>query len=187
MKILIDPKLAVFIRELSDKQCAEILRCIFEYPNRECELGLWQYMKKQIEEDEIKYKAKCERIAICRAMKTGLKSRQISAVTKEENNINNEKENKRRERRNASEPVENSVEIPVETYKEFFVDDYFGFEAIAENIPKFREYLSLFPPSVVAKAEQTFKKKRKNQWAKMQHLLDWLEKENLFYKTSQEA
>ena len=93
-----------------------------------------------------------------------------------------EKEIKRSERRNASENVENHVEKPLE----FFVDDFFSFEAIAKKVSKFQGYLELFPISVVTKAEQTFKKKRKNQWANMQHILDWLEKENTFYKRSTE-
>ena len=80
MKILIDPKLAVFIRDLSDKQCADLLRCIFEYPNRECDLGLWVYMKKQIEEDAKKYAEKCERMAASRAMKSKQKSILFSGV-----------------------------------------------------------------------------------------------------------
>lgn len=183
MKILIDPKLAVFVKDMTDAQCAELLRCIFEYPNRDCKLGLWKYMKDQIQQDEEKYRAKCERIAISRTMKSEMKSRMISTVTKEEiENKNKEKEIKRSERRNASENVENYVEKPLE----FFVDDFFSFEAIAKKVSKFQGYLELFPISVVTKAEQTFKKKRKNQWANMQHILDWLEKENTFYKRSTE-
>ncbi len=188
MKILIDPKLAVFVKDMTDAQCAELLRCIFEYPNRDCKLGLWQYMKAQIEQDEIKYREKCERAAIGRAVKLGLKSRIISTVKKEEiENKNKENEIKRSERRNASETVENDVESDVEKPREFFVDEFFSFGAIANKIPKFQKYLELFPLSVVTKAEQTFKKKRSQQWANMQHILDWLEKENVFYKRTQEA
>lgn len=51
MKILIDPKLSVFIQDLTDAQCAELLRCIFCYPDRDCDLGIWKYMKQQIAED----------------------------------------------------------------------------------------------------------------------------------------
>ena len=45
MKILLDPNIAVLIKDMSDAECAEILRCIFEYPNRDCEIGLWKYIK----------------------------------------------------------------------------------------------------------------------------------------------
>ena len=74
MKILIDPALSVLIKDFSDQQCAELLRCIFEYPNRDSNLGLWQYMKKQIAQDEQKYKEKCSRLNINRMNRTALKS-----------------------------------------------------------------------------------------------------------------
>ena len=61
MKILLDPNIAVLIKDMSDAECAEILRCIFEYPNRDCEIGLWKYIKTQIDRDAQKYKEKCDR------------------------------------------------------------------------------------------------------------------------------
>ena len=78
MKILIDPALAIFIKDFTDKQCAELCRCIFEYPNRDCDLGIWQYMKKQIQADEKKYNDKCERVAQIRKVRQRLKSGVIS-------------------------------------------------------------------------------------------------------------
>ena len=91
------------------------------------------------------------------------------------------KEIKRSERRNASEPVENSVENVLE----FFIDERFSFEKVIERNAKFKDYLALFPPSVIESAETTFKKKRKGQWANIKHILEWIEKQNMFYKNSQ--
>lgn len=198
MKILIDPALAVFIRDFSDEQCAELLRCIFEYPNRDCKLGIWEYMKKQIQADEQKYNDKCQRVAEMRRrrqclksgmitkMKSNLNSKMISPVEEEDkgNKIKN-KENviKGSERRNTSEPVENSVE----NLLEFFIDDKFSFDQVVARNGKFKEYLALFPASVVERAERTFKVKRKGQWADMKQILEWIEKQNIFYKTNQKA
>jgi len=202
MKILIDPALAVFIKDFSDEQCAELLRCIFEYPNRDCDLGIWKYMKKQIQADEQKYNDKCQRVAELRKrrqhlrsgmitkMKSELKSNEktkmISPVEEEEKE--NKKQNKinefkRSERRNAPRPVENSVE----NLLEFFIDENFTFENVVERNAKFKEYLALFPASVVENAEKTFKKKRKGQWANIKQILEWIEKQNIFYNTNQKA
>ena len=69
MKILIDPKLNVLIEQLSDKECAELLRCIFGYPKKDCKLPLWKYLKQQIDADCQKYKEKCDRMLAIRYQK----------------------------------------------------------------------------------------------------------------------
>lgn len=196
MKILIDPALAVLIKDFSDEQCAELLRCIFEYPNRDSDLGVWKYMKKQIEKDEQKYKEKCMRLSLNRACRTGLnsilKSQQKSSVEeeKEENKNINIKILKGSERRNAQKIVENSVEnaeMPVENISEFPIDENFTFDLVIQCQPKFKDYLAMFPPSVIETAQKTLKKKRKGQWINMAQLLDWIEKQHAFYKSSQEG
>ena len=202
MKILIDPTLAVLIKDFSDAQCAGI----FEYPNRKSDLGVWQYMKRQIEKDEQKYREKCIRLNLNKAEKSTLKSELISDVNselisdstspveeeKEKNkNINiNKNILQRRERSNGAEIVENSVENdekPVEKLSEFLIDTGFSFDFVIQHQPKFKDYLALFPASVVETAERTLKKKRKGQWVHMAQLLDWIEKQHAFYKNSQEA
>ena len=193
MKILIDPALAIFIKDFTDKQCAELCRCIFEYPNRDCDLGIWQYMKKQIQADEKKYNDKCERVAQIRKVRQRLKSGVISnmktdMVSPVEEVERKEKKNKINEikgseRRNTSESVENSVENVLE----FFIDTNFSFNKVIERNKKFKDYLALFPASVIENAETTFKKKRKGQWANMKQILEWIEKQNIFYKINQEA
>lgn len=195
MKILIDPALSVLIKDFTDAQCAELLRCIFEYPNRDCDLGVWQYMKLQIQADEQKYKDKCQRVAKLNRKRLAAKSSTISSTKsstissveeveeRRNKNINKINEFKRSERRNAPQPVENSVENVLE----FFIDENFSFEKVIERNSKFKDYLALFPASVVETAEQTFKKKRKGQWATIKHILEWIEKQHLFYRNNQEA
>ena len=189
MKILIDPALAVLIKDFSDEQCAELLRCIFEYPNRDSELGVWQYMKKQIEKDEQKYKEKCMRLSMNRTCRSGLKSilksEQKSSVEeeKEENKNININLLKGSERRNAEKIVEN----PVENISEFPIDENFTFDLVIKCQPKFKDYLAMFPPSVIETAQKTLKKKRKGQWINVAQLLDWIEKQHAFYKSNQEG
>ncbi len=200
MKILIDPKLSVFIQDLTDAQCAELLRCIFCYPDRDCDLGIWKYMKQQIAEDAKKYKEKCDRIAEIRnkrentfglslksgmksGMKSEMKSEMISGVIEDVEEIKNkkEKEIKRSERGISSEPVENYVEKPFEIQ----IDDNFSFERISEMRPAFKTFLEMFPLSVVIKAEESLKKKRNGQWVQMINIVQWIEKENSFYTKNQ--
>ena len=75
----------------------------------------------------------------------------------------------------------------MEKLLEFFIDEKFTFENVIEQNKKFKEYLALFPASVVENAEKTFKKKRKGQWANIKQILEWIEKQNIFYNTNQGA
>lgn len=175
MKILIDPKMAILIRDFTDAECAELLRCIFEYPNRDCELGVWQYMKTQIDIDAQKYQEKCRRMAENRKKKSSMKSTMISEEIEEENIINNKINDKCSESGKAAQAVENSVE----TYQ---ISEAFAFQVICDAKPAFAKYLTFFPPAVVERAEKTMKKKRAGQWLSMQQILDWIDQEHQFYK-----
>lgn len=197
MKILIDPRLSVLIQDLTDAQCAELLRCIVCYPNRDCELGIWKYMKQQIEEDAKKYKEKCDRIAEIRTrrkntfaellksdMNSSVKSDKYSGVIEDEEEINNNNKNnkiKSSECSITSKPVENSVEKPFEIQ----IDKNFSFEKISEIRPAFKTFLAMFPISVVVKAEESLKKKREGQWVQLVQIVQWIEQENIFYTKNQ--
>ena len=212
MKILIDPKLSVFIQDLTDAQCAELLRCIFCYPDRDCDLGIWKYMKQQIAEDAKKYKEKCDRIAEIRnkrentfglslksdmksgmksdmksdmksGMKSDMKSEMISGVIEDVEEIKNKKEKEiKRSERGISSEP---VENYVEKPFEIQIDDNFSFERISEMRPAFKTFLEMFPLSVVIKAEESLKKKRNGQWVQMINIVQWVEKENSFYTKNQ--
>lgn len=185
MKILLDPNIAVLIKDMSDAECAEILRCIFEYPNRDCEIGLWKYIKTQIDRDAKKYKDKCDRAAHARDtqtlkldLKSGLKSDLISGVEKSSIENNNEKYidiEKERESSNANLPVEKPVE-------NFLINDFFSFQEIGKKIPAFTNYLKQFLPTVVNRAERTLKQKRTSQHLTMMQIIEWIEQERIFYQ-----
>ena len=185
MKILIDPALAVFIRDFSDEQCAELLRCIFEYPDRDSDLIVWKYMKTQIDRDAQKYREKCERLAAVRprSLKSALKSIQKSAVI--ENSIDNQKQNiieKDIVSSNSQNVVENSVENFDSDVDIFRINDYFSFEILGNVYPEFKKYTSFFSPEVVERAERTLRQKRKGQHLSMKQIIMWLEQENTFYQ-----
>lgn len=188
MKILLDPNVAILIKDLSDAECAEILRCIFEYPNRDCEIGLWKYIKTQIDRDARKYKDKCDRaLALVEKRKeTDTKSSTISSTkscTKSSVIVSSiEKHNdkdidieKEKDSSNANLPVENSVE-------NYFISEYFSFQQLAEKIPAFKNYIQDFIPAIVIRAERTLKQKRKGQLLTMRHIVEWIEQEKTFYQ-----
>ena len=167
MKILIDPMLAVLAQDLPTEDKAELLMCILEYPNRDCELGLWKYMKKQIDLDAQKYREKCERIAASRQKKSELKSTMksviesemesdlFSPVSKEES-----KENIYKENGNSNVSVRSNVGGTVENRVDnFFISPNFSIDDICRQIPKLSEYLATYLPAVVERAQKTLIKK----------------------------
>lgn len=185
MKILIDPMLAVLARDLPSEDKAELLMCILEYPTRDCELGLWKYMKKQIDIDAQKYREKCERIAASRQKKSDLKSilksemesDLFSAVSKEESKNNIYKENG-----NSNESVRSnaggSVENPVDN---FFISPDFSIDRLCQQNQKLSNYLATYLPAVLERAQKTLIKKRQGQWLNLSEILDWIQQESIFY------
>lgn len=185
MKILIDPNMAILIKDMPDAECAELLHCIFEYPNRDSNLIVWKYMKTQIDRDAQKYREKCERLAAVRprSQKSALKSEQESAVI--ESSIDNKKQNiieKDIESSNSKNFVENPVENFVAGNDMFCINSSFSFANLARVIPAFKKYTDLFPMVVIERAERTLCQKREDQKLTMKQILMWIEQENTFYQ-----
>ena len=201
MKILLDPNIAILIKDMSDAECAEILRCIFEYPNRDCEIGLWKYIKTQIDRDAQKYKEKCDRaLALVEKRKeTDTKSTTISSTksssiscmkssvivsSKEKDidkNIDIEKE---KESSIAARIVEKPAKAVENHVENFLINEYFSLQSIAEVIPDFAIYIKPFLPAVVNRAERTLKQKRQGQRLTIKQILEWIEQERIFYQQS---
>ena len=176
MKILLDPNIAVLIKDMSDAECAEILRCIFEYPNRDCEIGLWKYIKTQIDRDAQKYKEKCDRaLALVEKRKetdtkSSTKSSSISCMkssvivsSKEKDidkNIDIEKE---KDSSIAARNVENSVKLVENHVENFLINEYFSLQSIAQVFPDFAICIKPLLPAIVTRAERTLKQKRQGQ------------------------
>ena len=197
MKILLDPNIAVLIKDMSDAECAEILRCIFEYPNRDCEIGLWKYIKTQIDRDAQKYKEKCDRaLALVEKRKetdtkSSTKSSSISCMkssvivsSKEKDidkNIDIEKE---KDISIAARNVENSVKLVENHVENFLINEYFSLQSIAQVFPDFAICIKPLLPAIVTRAERTLKQKRQGQRLTMKQILEWVEQERVFYQQS---
>ena len=187
MKILIDPMLAVLARDLSTEEKAEILMCVLEYPNRESEIGLWKYMKQQIDLDAKKYREKCERISEAGKNRWRNTKSEAKSYPKSETNsdVREEvsKENINKENCNCKESVSSNpaaaVEKPVDN---FFISTDFSFDNLCKQSPRFSEYLSTYLPAVVERAERTLIKKRYGQRLTISEILDWIQQESVFYK-----
>jgi hypothetical protein len=181
MKILIDPMLAILAKYLPDRDKAEIFMCILEYPSRDCELSLWRYMRQQIDRDAAKYREKCAHMAENGRKRWQSKSDTInsnSEVSKENIDVSKININKNNcnvsESSNARQIVENGVD-------NFQITDAFSFEAISSKHPSFANYIKLYLPPIISRAEKTLKQKRVGQWINFEQIIDWIEQERIFY------
>ena len=191
MKILLDPNIAVLIKDMSDAECAEILRCIFEYPNRDCEIGLWKYIKTQIDRDAQKYKEKCDRaLALVEKRKetdtkSSTKSSSISCMKSSVIVSSKEKDiDKNKESSIAARNVENSVKLVENHVENFLINEYFSLQSIAQVFPDFAICIKPLLPAIVTRAERTLKQKRQGQRLTMKQILEWVEQERVFYQQS---
>ena len=197
MKILLDPNIAVLIKDMSDAECAEILRCIFEYPNRDCEIGLWKYIKTQIDRDAQKYKEKCDRaLALVEKRKetdtkSSTKSSSISCMkssvivsSKEKDTDKNIDIEKEKDSSIAARNVENSVKLVENHVENFLINEYFSLQSIAQVFPDFAICIKPLLPAIVTRAERTLKQKRQGQRLTMKQILEWVEQERVFYQQS---
>ncbi len=184
MKILLDPALAILANDLSTEEKAELLMCILEYPNRNCDLGLWRYIKKQIDEDAQKYKEKCERIAINRLARRGLKSDMKSTMASDLfSTVNKDVVNKIQIKDNCNvDVVDNANGIVENGVENFFIGENFTFQDVSNIKHAFATYLTCYRPPVVERAEKTIRQKRFGQYLTMKQILDWLEQENIYFQ-----
>lgn len=152
--------------------------CILDYPNREHDSGVWRYIKQELDEMAEKYRAKCERMQQNGLMRWANKYTKSDVI--EESSKVNIIQNKHNditvsESSSAAEPVENPVD-------NFLISEKFSINGLYAFMPKLEKFLTVYPPSVIERAQKTLIKKRSGQWLTLGQVLDWIEQENIFYQ-----
>lgn len=71
MKRLANPKWALLLENISREERGDIFMAVLRYPDLECSSAVWPFIKAELDEDDIKYKAKCERLATNRLARWG--------------------------------------------------------------------------------------------------------------------
>jgi len=71
MKRLANPKWALLLENISREERGDIFMAVLKYPDVECSSAVWPFIKAELDEDDLKYKAKCERLATNRLARWG--------------------------------------------------------------------------------------------------------------------
>lgn len=199
MKILIDPDWADLAQDLSCEEKAELLMCILQYPIRDYDLGLWRYIRRQLDKDAKKYHEKCTRLAENSTNRWSSKSEPKSdtisdtisklkpQASSDSDSISNtfiKKEKVKKEKAVAVGSLlkQFSKNHRMDSEARFEITYDFSFEEIINRGTMYSQIFAEYSPEVLQKAQDSLVKKRYGQKLTLQQLTSWIEQAKAYYE-----
>lgn len=191
MKRLLDPKLSLLVASLSAEDCKELFLAILEYPDRECSVPIWPFVKVLLDEDEVKYKDKCRRLAENR-MKSRVSNTNQDDITmisdataKQESKVqiqDNTIEQSNTMRRMAADNLIKNFSNAFSPYRmcKFTIDKEFSLAEIIKRNPSLAQEFSKFSSEHLAAAQESLKRKCFGERKTITQLLGWINQEGKF-------
>ena len=193
MKRLANPKWALLLENISREERGDIFMAVLKYPDVECSSAVWPFIKAELDEDDIKYKAKCERLATNRLARWGeqnssdikqtlseIGQKSDAIANSKTNNTNTIEQSKAIQSRanDMLQKLSNSFS-PLRTPK-YHIDDEFSLpEIIKRNrdlLPVFKE----FTPEQLEKGQLSLIRKCMGQDKTMAQIIGWIRNEGKF-------
>ena len=193
MKRLANPKWALLLENISREERGDIFMAVLKYPDVECSSAVWPFIKAELDEDDLKYKAKCERLATNRLARWGEQNssdtkqtlsdiRQTSdAIANSKTNNTNTIEQSKAIQTRANDMLQKLASSfnPLRTPK-YHIDNEFSLpEIIKRNtdlLPTFRE----FTPEQLEKGQMSLIRKCMGQDKTMAQIIGWIRNEGKF-------
>lgn len=193
MKRLANPKWALLLENISREERGDIFMAVLKYPDVECSSAVWPFIKAELDEDDLKYKAKCERLATNRLARW---SEQNSSDTKQTlSDIRQTSDAIANSKTNNTNTIEQSKAIqtrandmlqklagsfnPLRTPR-YHIDNEFSLpEIIKRNndlLPIFKE----FTPEQLEKGQMSLIRKCMGQDKTMAQIIGWIRNEGKF-------
>lgn len=193
MKRLANPKWALLLENISREERGDIFMAVLKYPDAECSSAVWPFIKAELDEDDIKYKAKCERLATNRLARWSEQNssdikqtlsdigQKSDAITNSKNNNTNTIEQSKAIQSRANDMLQklsNSFS-PLRTPK-YHIDNEFSLpEIIKRNrdlLPVFKE----FTPEQLEKGQLSLIRKCIGQDKTIAQIIGWIRNEGKF-------
>ena len=193
MKRLANPKWALLLENISREERGDIFMAVLKYPDVECSSAVWPFIKAELDEDDIKYKAKCERLATNRLARWGeqnssdikqtlseIGQKSDAIANSKTNNTNTIEQSKAIQSRanDMLQKLSNSFS-PLRTLK-YHIDNEFSLpEIIKRNrdlLPVFKE----FTPEQLEKGQLSLIRKCMGQDKTMAQIIGWIRNEGKF-------
>ncbi len=192
MKRLANPKWALLLENISREERGDIFMAILKYPDMECSSAVWPFIKAEPDEDDIKYKAKCERLATNRLARWGEQNssdikQNLSDIRQKSDAIANSKY--------STNTIKQSKEIHTHTNDllqklstsfnpsrehKYHIDNEFSLSKIIERNPKLFPIFNEFTPEQLENGQASLKRKCVGQDKTMAQIIGWIRNEGNF-------
>lgn len=192
MKRLANPKWALLLENISREERGDIFMAVLKYPDMECSSAVWPFIKAELDEDDIKYKAKCERLATNRLARWGEQNssdikQNLSDIRQKSDAIANSKY--------STNTIKQSKEIHTHTNDllqklstsfnpsrehKYHIDNEFSLSKIIERNPKLFPIFNEFTPEQLENGQASLKRKCMGQDKTMAQIIGWIRNEGNF-------
>lgn len=189
MKRLANPKWALLLENISREECGDIFMAVLKYPDVECSSAVWPFIKAELDEDDIKYKAKCERLATNRLARWG--EQNSSDIKQTLSDIGQKSDAIANSKTNNTNTIEQSKEANILLQKlagsfsasrtpKYHIDNEFSLSEIikrnADLFPIFKE----FTPDQLEKGQMSLIRKCMGQDKTIAQIIGWIRNEGKF-------
>lgn len=189
MKRLANPKWALLLENISREECGDIFMAILKYPDVECSSAVWPFIKAELDEDDIKYKAKCERLATNRLARWG--EQNSSDIKQTLSDIGQKSDAIAKSKSNNTNTIEQSKEANVLLQKlagsfstahepKYHIDNEFSLPKIIQRNPNLFPTFNEFTPEQLEKGQMSLIRKCMGQDKTMAQIVGWIRNEGKF-------
>ena len=192
MKRLANPKWALLLENISREERGDIFMAILKYPDIECSSAVWPFIKAELDEDDIKYRAKCERLAANRLARWGEQNssdikqtlsdiRQKSdAIANSKYSTNTIKQSKEMQRHTNDLLQKLSTSFNPSREHKYHIDNEFSLAKIIEQTPNLFPIFNEFTPKQLERGQISLKRKCIGQDKTMAQIIGWIRNEGNF-------
>lgn len=192
MKRLANPKWALLLENISREERGDIFMAVLKYPDMECSSAVWPFIKAELDEDDIKYKAKCERLATNRLARWGEQNssdikqtlsdiRQKSdAIANSKYSTNTIKQSKEMQRHTNDLLQKLATSFSPLREPKYHIDNEFSLSKIIERNPNLFPLFNEFTPEQLENGQASLKRKCTGQDKTIAQIIGWIRNEGNF-------
>lgn len=192
MKRLANPKWALLLENISREERGDIFMAVLKYPDMECSSAVWPFIKAELDEDDIKYKAKCERLATNRLARWGEQNssdikqtlsdiRQKSdAIANSKYSTNTIKQSKEMQRHTNDLLQKLATSFSPLREPKYHIDNEFSLSKIIERKPNLFPLFNEFTPEQLENGQASLKRKCTGQDKTIAQIIGWIRNEGNF-------
>lgn len=197
MRILLDPDWKGIFNDLSPEKQLVLFWCILDYPNRDCDIGAWDFIKKQIDRDHSSYQNRCRGAGVARQSK--LNNSQSELIKKQSSLIAGESahgvagdqsaniNNNNNPNFNSNNMVEKLIKnlsdgFNINNEPKYEINHDFSFHELVKRNPALAQILSCYTDDVLIKAQRAIVAKCLGKKMPLTAIMTWVNNQHEYAK-----